>query len=147
VPLFFTLSAGIQLGSYAITNVTFYDGGTPIGQTAAGPFRTQSRPLDHGSHSITVTALDKFGLSATSTNAATVFVLWPGQTNVLQADTFSNTCVICMAALNGTNYVIEATTNLTSPVWQPLATNQVTGGILVFTNQQTVPMRFYRTRY
>jgi hypothetical protein len=52
-----------------------------------------------------------------------------------------------MAALNGTNYVIEAKTNLSSPTWQPLATNQASGGRLVFTNPQTVPVRFYRTQY
>ena len=147
VPVSFTLAAGIQLGSYAITNVTFYDGGTLIGQTTTAPYRTKSQLLDHGSHITQAHAQDKFGLSATSIITATLSVDWPSQTNVLRADAFSNTCVICMTALNGTNYVIETKTNLTSPTWQPLGTNQVSGGLLVFTNQQTVPTRFYRTRY
>ena len=144
VPLQFFLSAGVQMGSYAITNVSFYDGGTWIGQATNLPYRTPSLPLDHGTNVITAQVLDKFGLSATSTNTATIYIVWPNQTNVLRADVFSNTCVICMAALNGTNYVIEAKTNLSSPAWQPLATNQATGALLVFTNQQTTPMRFYR---
>jgi hypothetical protein len=149
VPVSFALSAGIQLTSYAITNVAFFDGnGTNIiGQVANAPYKVPSQVLDHGSHVISVWAVDKFGLSATSLLTATVSVDWPGQTNVLRADVFSNTCVICMAALNGTNYVIEAKTNLTSPDWLPLATNQVTGTQLVFTNQRTTPVRFYRARY
>jgi hypothetical protein len=52
-----------------------------------------------------------------------------------------------MAALNGTNYVIEATTNLNPAAWHPLATNQVSGSVLVFTNQITAPRQFYRARY
>ena len=145
VPVSFLLSAGIQLGSYAITNVTFYDGGMTIGQATNSPYRTLSPLLDHGTHVIKAQALDKFGLGAMATS--TISVVWPSQTNVLLANEFSNTCVICMAALNGTNYVIETKTNLTSSAWQPLATNQVTGALLVMTNQQTVPIRFFRTRY
>jgi hypothetical protein len=147
VPVFFTLSAGIQLGSYAITNVTFYDGNIPIGLTTVSPYRTRSVPLDHGYHVISAQTQDKFGLSATSLITSALSVVWPNQTNVLRADVFSNTCVICMAALNGTNYVIQATTNLAAPAWQSLATNQPAGGMLVFTNQQSTPMKFYRTRY
>ncbi len=147
VPLKFLLSAGVQMGSYSITNVAFYNSGLLIGQVTNTPYRIISLPLDHGSNSIIAEVQDKFGLDIASTNSASIFVLWPGETNSLRADVFSNTCVICMAALDGTNYVIEAKTNLNSPAWQPLATNQITSGILVFTNQQTVPMRFYRTRY
>lgn len=144
VPLKFGLSASVQMGSYSITNVAFYDDSTWIGQATNLPYRTLSLPLDHGTNFITAQVLDKFGLHATSTNPATIYIVWPNQTNVLQADVISNTCVICMTALNGTNYVIEAKTNLASPTWQPLATNQPNGSILAFTNQQTTPMRFYR---
>jgi len=147
VPLKFGLFAGVQMGSYAITNVAFYDGGTWIGQATNPPYRAFSLPLDHGTNFITAQVLDKFGLNSISTNTATIYIDWPNQTNVPRADIFSNTCVICMAALNGTNYVIEAKTNLSSPTWQPLATNQASGGRLVFTNPQTVPVRFYRTQY
>ena len=145
VPVSFLLSASTQTGSYAITNVTFYDGGTAIGQATNSPYRTLSPLLDHGTHLIKAQALDKFGLGAMATS--TISVVWPSQTNVLLANEFSNTCVICMAALNGTNYVIETKTNLNGSAWQPLATNQVTGALLVMTNQQTVPIRFFRTRY
>jgi hypothetical protein len=147
VPLVFILSAGVQAGSYTITNVSFYNAGTLIGLATNAPYLTQSLPLDHGSNIIRAQVFDSFGLNAFSTNGAIVVINWPNQTNVLRADMFSNTCVVCMAALNGTNYVIEATTNLNSAAWQALVTNQVTGSILVFTNQMTTPKRFYRSRY
>lgn len=147
VPLVVTLSAGVQMGSYTITNVAFFNDGTLIGQITNAPYSTQSPALDHGTNVITAQVLDSFGLNADSTNETIVVINWPNQTNVLRADLFSNTCVICMAALNGTNYVIQASSNLNAAAWQALATNQVTGSILVFTNQRTAPMRFYRTKY
>jgi hypothetical protein len=64
VPVTFTLSAGIQLGSYAITNVAFFDGGTMIGQATDATYTAQSPYLDHGLHLISAQALDQFGLNA-----------------------------------------------------------------------------------
>jgi hypothetical protein len=149
VPLVFALSANVGLGSYRVTNVAFYDGSVTnvIASLSNAPYGARSQPLDHGTHLISVRAVDVFGLTATSAVSASVFVEWPNRTNYLRADIFSNDCVICMAALTGTNYVIESKTNLASPTWLPLATNMVQGPVLVFTNQRTAPVRFYRTWY
>jgi len=146
IPVSFMLSAGVQLNSYPVTNVQFYDGTNLIGNTANPPYAMQSPRLDHGDHPITAQAIDKFGLSATS-QVATVSVLWPSQLHVLRADLQSNDCVICMAALNGSNYVVQTTTNLQSPVvWQPLVTNLVNGSVLVVTNLRNTTDRFYRAK-
>jgi hypothetical protein len=44
--------------------------------------------------------------------------------------------------------VVEATTNLAHPVWQPLQTNTLTGGSFYFSDPQWTnhPIRFYRLR-
>jgi len=44
--------------------------------------------------------------------------------------------------------VVEACTNLTSPVWQPIQTNTLTGGASYFSDPQwtNCPGRFYRLR-
>jgi PKD repeat protein len=44
--------------------------------------------------------------------------------------------------------VVEASTNLTNPVWTPVATNTLTGGTSYFSDPQwtNVPNRFYRLR-
>ncbi len=44
--------------------------------------------------------------------------------------------------------VVEACTNLTNPVWSPVATNTLTGGSSYFSDPQwsKYPARFYRLR-
>jgi hypothetical protein len=146
IPAAFILSAGIQPGSYAVTNVEFYDGSALIGHRASIPYLLKGPPFGHGDHFITAQAVDMFGLRATS-QVATASVVWPSQLHVLRADLLGNDCVICMAALSGSNYLVQTATNLRSPIaWQPLVTvtNLVNGSILVVTNQRTAPVLFYR---
>ena len=44
--------------------------------------------------------------------------------------------------------VVEAATNLASPVWTPVATNTLAGGLSAFSDHQwtNYPGRFYRVR-
>lgn len=56
---------------------------------------------------------------------------------------------LTLSAENGASYVIEAATNLVSPVvWRPLSTNAGTpAGVITFTDtNSTGPARFYRAR-
>jgi hypothetical protein len=149
-PVIIVLSASAQLGSYVITNVEFYDASLLVGSVTNGSpqtYSTRSSPLDHGAHTITAQAVDAFGFRSASSNSATVSILWPTQTNVLRDDILSNQCYVCMTALNGSNYVVQITTNLqNSNSWLPYATNQAVNSILVATNQMSVPWRFFRTR-
>jgi Glycosyl hydrolases family 43 len=45
-------------------------------------------------------------------------------------------------------FVVEASTNLANPVWMPLATNTITGGVSYFSDLQwtNYPARFYRLK-
>jgi uncharacterized repeat protein (TIGR03803 family) len=49
---------------------------------------------------------------------------------------------------SGMTVVVEASTNLDSPIWSPLATNIITGGLSYFSDSQwtNYPNRFYRVR-
>jgi hypothetical protein len=49
---------------------------------------------------------------------------------------------------NNTAVVVEACTNLSNPIWQPVQTNTLTGGSAVFNDPQwaNYPGRFYRLR-
>jgi len=44
--------------------------------------------------------------------------------------------------------VVEASTNLSDPVWQPIQTNTLTGGSVYFSDPQwtNYPGRYYRLR-
>lgn len=145
VPRSFLLSAQTQTGSQAITNVKFFAGTSVIANDAKPPYQVASQALAHGIHYITAQVVDAIGQRATS-QVATVSVKWPGQDVMLIDRTTNRTCVICMGAQAGDNYVVETTTNLLGAIWRPLRTNFVTGPALVFTNQADLPKQFFRAR-
>ena len=146
----FNLLAQTQPGSYAITNVIFYDGNpnNVIGQVTNAPYFTNSLALDHGIHTIRARAVDSFGLSGDSTNVATITIVYPTNLHVLRADIATNGDFVgCMCAYSGSNYVVESTTNVQTPTpWPPYATNLANANVLAFTNHPTALKRFFRAR-
>jgi uncharacterized Zn-binding protein involved in type VI secretion len=146
----FPLSAQIQPGSYAITNVIFYDGNPMniIGSVTNAPYRTTGIALGFGTNLIGAEALDNFGLTATSATLATVFIHYPTNLNVLRADLATNGDFVgCMCAYSGSNYVVDVTTNLASQMpWQPYITNRASGNAVAFTNHPALQPHFFRVR-
>ena len=49
-----------------------------------------------------------------------------------------------IAWVSGQTVVVEATTNLSNPVWLPVATMTLTNGLVHFTEPMNGSMRFYR---
>ncbi|HEY1790205.1 MAG TPA: CARDB domain-containing protein [Verrucomicrobiae bacterium] len=145
------LAAQVQLGSYAITNVLFYDSNSTnmIGSLTNSPYRTTSLALGFGTNIIGVMALDSFGLVGFSTNLATVTLHYPTNLNVLSADFATNGDYVgCMCAYAGSNYLVLTTTNLAipGPLWPAYLTNLTTTNVLSFTNHPTAPQRFFRAK-
>ena len=75
-------------------------------------------------------------------------VLWNPQAITSDASFGVRTNKFCFNLSGTTNLVIvvEACTNLTNPVWQPVQTNTLTGGSSYFCDPQytNYPGRFYR---
>ena len=143
----FTLFAQTVPGSYTVTNLIFYDNGTAvIGQDTNAPYVTTSLALNLGTHTITAKAFDNFNLNGASTNSATITLQYPTNLNILRVDLDTNgNFVGCMCAYQGSNYVIQTSTNLQPfPVWLPYSTNVAVTNIIAFTNRPTDKARFFR---
>ncbi len=84
--------------------------------------------------------------------AGTVFLLYPSLQSLAQTSALSisieqaTTCAIAWPSETNSQYRIEATTSLTSPVWQVVASNLLgTGASLkVRDDSSTTPQKFYR---
>jgi hypothetical protein len=149
VPATFKLSAQVDVGSYAVSRVDYYNNGMPIGQSTNGPlYRMDSTALTQGIHQITVQAVDVMGLRATS-QVAQVTLTWPLLHELLAELNTNGEVVCCMGALLNSNYVMEtaATLQNSNTAWQPYFTNQVTWTNLVFTTHPILPQRYFRARF
>ena len=157
VSVSFNLLAQALPGSYAITNVVFYDSTTNniighatnvIPHSTNSEYRTVSLALGVGLHSIGAEAIDNFGLNGISSNLASITIRYPTNLNALRGDLATNGDFVgCMCGTNS-SYVVETATNLgIGSIWQPYVTNRVNASsILSFTNHPANSHRFFRAR-
>ena len=128
----------------AVTNVEFLVGASVLSNETAAPFAATATGLTSGSYTFSAVAKDKVGLSAT--NSVSVSVVTPvpvvlGASVPLSATSFQ----FNYSANVGLRYIIQESTDLTSPDWITLATNTAASNPAVFTDTQaTNNPGFYR---
>lgn len=143
----FRIVGKVLAGSGTPTNVEFYLGGSKIGNSTNSSFSFEVSDLPVGANVLTATVTDSFGLTATSGEITVNVALSVNQMAGREVGT--NQFIVCFLGLPGTNYILEATSDLASPTaWTPIQTNQAGANILQFfdTDVPKHSIRFYRAR-
>lgn len=110
---------------------------------------TNNAFLPLGTNAVLLTAMDDSDNSAYSTNTITVVVSTNATPLLASPDMQGSALVLQLSGAYGSNYVLEAATDLTSGVWLPIATNTIgVDGTWQFTDPSVTnnPARFYRLR-
>ena len=123
------IGATASVSSGTVTNVTFFNGTTPLGSAQSAPFNITANNLTTGAYRLTAVATAA-GVSGTSAVVNVSVVLpvavsnsAPGVTNGQFAFTYS--------ANPGLTYVVQDSPDLTN--WFPVATNVAAGNLVLFT--------------
>jgi Bacterial Ig-like domain (group 3)/YDG domain/Concanavalin A-like lectin/glucanases superfamily/Domain of unknown function (DUF2341) len=99
--------------------------------------------------SFTYIVADSYGLQATGTVSVAILVDSAPAQNIGSIDNLGNSSsLIHFSEIPGRTYTIQYTTNLVTPVWQPLGTNTADAfGKINFTDSPATnsPARFYRS--
>ena len=136
----FTASVNVTLQSPDPTAAIYY--------TLDGSLPTTGSLLYSGAFNLTSnTTVTASAFKASYVNSASVSAAFVFPTMYFTSEAFTNGAFrLSFSATKGSNYVLEASTNLTT--WTPLLTNVPTTNFIdVFdTNASTYPRRFYRVR-
>ena len=99
--------------------------------------------------SFTYTVSDGYGGTASQTVSVAISSAVQGQNQLSLVSLGGGTYRLTFAGIPNYNYALDLATNLAAPInWMPQATNPAAGnGYLVFTNMNTFPQSFYRTRH
>ncbi len=135
----FSAPASIKLQANAsdsdgtVANVQFLSGTTVLTNLASAPYAFTNAGLAAGTYAFSAIATDNGGLSAT--NTINVSVVNPAAVTLgspirLSASNFRFT----YAANVGLSYVVERTTNLSSPTWVSISTNVAATTSVLFTD-------------
>ena len=121
-------------------NVSLSNDGTHSGVFTNVLILTGVGTNDAGDYSVVITN------AVGSTNSATVHLAVVAPPGLVLGGNGSGV-QLSASTITGIVYVVQTTTNLSSP-WVPVATNTVPGtGLLMFTNPTTSPVQFYRTLF
>jgi chitinase len=142
-PASVTLQASAADSDGSVTNVQFLVGSAVLTNKATAPFSATTNSLPAGSYTLFAVASDNLG--ATATNQITISVVTPVLVQISAAKaappagfTFS------FSANTGLNYIVQRSTNLSSP-WITLLTNRAGSSSINFTDQNaTFNEGFYR---
>lgn len=128
----------------AITNVQFLAGATVLSNETAAPFAATATGLSAGGYTFSAVAINKAGLSAT--NSVSVSVVTPVPVVLGAPAPLSSTSFQFNYSANiGLRYIIQESTDLTSPGWVTIATNTAASNPAIFTDTQaTSNPGFYR---
>jgi len=138
-----TLRASASDSDGSVTNVKFMVDANVLTNKAAAPFSAATNNLAVGSHTLSAIASDNNGVTAT--NTVTVSVVAPVSTALSTAKLSAGKFQFAYSGNSGLHYVIERSTNLLSPNWVPLITNQAGSGSINFTDSTaTLSNGFYR---
>jgi len=117
-----------------------FTGGTPSAMATLQLSTAKGMPLG-------VSSLSVIGTDGASHNSITnTFNLDVTMCSAGVAQMANGCMCLAFSCTPGQNYFVQATTNLTSPVWTTLSTNNPVTNLLVFTDMDSTnyPMRFYR---
>jgi GH25 family lysozyme M1 (1,4-beta-N-acetylmuramidase) len=133
--------AALAVGSQPLSYQWQFDGTNIAGATQSAYSLASAQPTDAGTYSVVVS--NAYGVAVSS--HALLTVLLPTSSQILTAPAFvaNGLFQFNLAGAAGSNYVIEASTNLTD--WTPLETN-VSPFTFTDTNAVNLPLRFYRAR-
>lgn len=128
----------------AITNVQFLVGTSVLSNETAAPFAATATGLTTSGYTFSAVARNKAGLSAT--NSVFVSVVTPIPLMLGAATPLSSTSFQFNYLANvGLRYIIQESTDLTSPGWVTIATNTAASNLEVFTDTQATNNHgFYR---
>jgi plastocyanin len=128
----------------AVTNVQFLVGASVLTNETAAPYAVTAADLAAGGYTFSAVAQDKAGLSAT--NSVSVSVVTPVPLTLNNSTPLSSTSFQFNYSANvGLHYIIQESTDLTSPSWATIATNTATSNPMTFTDTQaTNNPGFYR---
>jgi plastocyanin len=128
----------------SVTNVQFLVGTTVLTNKTAAPFAVTASGLTASAYTFSAVAMNKSGLRAT--NKVSVSVVTPVPLMVSAPTPLSSTSFQFNYSANvGLRYIIQQSTDLTSPGWVTIATNTAASNPEVFTDTQaTNNPGFYR---
>ena len=118
----------------SVTNVQFLVGSNVVSNRTTAPFAATTGNLSAGSYTLAAIASDNLGVQTTNSTAISVVTPVPITLSALPAS--PGRFQFSYGANAGLNYVIQKTTNLSSSVWLPIATNQATGNPAIFVDTQ-----------
>ncbi len=123
-------------------NAALADGGVFSGALTNALTLTGATTNENGNYSVVITNV----AGAVTSSVASLLVAAPPQLTLTQS---AASLQISGNTLTGLDYVIQATTNLSSPVWVSIFTNNtVSGGAVNYqTNNSSGPMQFYRVMF
>jgi len=133
-----TVNASVSGGS--VTNVSFFNNGSPLGSSQTPPFNFTTGALGAGSYPLTAVATAA-GISATST-VVNVSVVAPVVTSLAGSAAANNQFSFNYTANPGLRYVVESSSNLLN--WTPVVTNVANGSSVPFNTILLPGDSFYR---
>jgi plastocyanin len=139
-----TIQASAMDTDGTVTNVQFLVGSTVLTNETAAPFFALTNNLAAGSYTFFAVATDNAGLTAT--NAVTISIVTPMQVALGAPTQLSSTNFqFSYSADVGLTYVIQLSTDLTSPDWIGISTNIATSNPMIFMDSNaTNNPGFYR---
>jgi hypothetical protein len=139
-----TIQAAVTNGSSTVTNVLFLVGSNVLTNETTAPFSAVTNNLAAGSYTLSAIAADNSGLNAT--NTVTINVVTPVTVSLTNSAKLSpSNFQFSYPANVGLSYVIQRSTNLTSPNWISMVTNMAASNPVVFMDTQaTNNPGFYR---
>ena len=141
-PATFSISAKASDTDGSVTNVSFLQGTTSLGNIQKSPYLVTVHDLGAGDYTFAAVASDNGGLEAT--NAITIHVVAPTPITLSKLQRLSPTSFqFSYSAVAGLQYVVQRSGDLTH--WNALATNVAKSGSEIFLDQSaTENPGFYR---
>jgi len=138
-----TIQATASSAGGTVTNVQFLVGSTVVSNRTAAPFAATASNLTTGGYTLAAIASDNVGVQ--TTNSVAISVVTPVPTTLSALQRSPGRFQFSYGANAGLSYVVQKTTNLTSAIWIPIATNQAAGNPAIFVDSQaTNSPGFYR---
>jgi plastocyanin len=138
-----TIQASVSSPGGTVTSVQFLVGSTVVSNRTASPYAAITNNLAAGTYTLAAIATDNLGVA--TTNSLTISVVTPVPATLGTLQHSAGAFQFSYTANAGLRYVVQATTNLTAPVWVSLSTNQAAGSPMIFEDDQaTNNPEFYR---
>ena len=139
-----TIQASASGNGGTVTNVEFLVDSTVLGNDTTAPYSAVANSLAAGSHTLSAIAANSTSLTATNSVFISVVNPSPILLSVPTPQPAGN-FQFSFTADTGLRYVVQRSTNLLSPDWANLGTNQAGGSSVTYTDlNTTVSPAYYR---